>query len=261
VSLATEFSVAAHVWELGTSEEGWHEVKMKRPHPCIAPQPGCEAHRQQERRSLYLRKMKGLYFKCLSQNHKVASCRDPTKCWCCRRFGHTSTECIPSSSAQPSNLGDASTPPHIVRDDNALVDDNLLFGHSTTSTTYERMMDPMLLEARLMDQRRDTEGGSSTPLSTDSIPRVVNHHPSTKDIPTPMLLRSEAEQLIGHELINVLDDFKQLMVAPLPPHVQQFTSSVKKARMERLMDNRVSVPIRESKLNLVNQLSRWFMIY
>jgi hypothetical protein len=80
--------------------------------------------------------------------------------------------------------------------------------HNTTSTTYERMMDLILLEARLMDQRRDTEGGSSTPLSTDSNPCVVNHHPSMKDIPTPMLLKSKAEQLVGHELFKALGNSK-----------------------------------------------------
>jgi hypothetical protein len=104
--------------------------------------------------------------------------------------------------------GDASTSPHIVKDDCAMVDDSLLFGHSTTSITYERMMDPMLLESHLMAQRHDTEVGSSTPLSSNLNPRLVNHHPSTEDITTPMLLRSEAQQLVGHELIKALDDFK-----------------------------------------------------
>jgi hypothetical protein len=104
-----------------------------------------------------------------------------------------------------------------------MVDDIILFGHNTSSTTYERMMDPMLLEAGLMDLRRDTKGGSSTPLSTVSTLRVVNHHPSTEVITTPMLLRSEAEQRVRHELIKVLGDFKQLTVPPLSSHTQLIT--------------------------------------
>jgi hypothetical protein len=71
--------------------------------------------------------------------------------------------------------------------------------------------------------------------STGSILRVVNHHPSTYDIPTLVLFRSEAEQVVEHELIKSLSDFKQVMVAPSPPHTQQFTSSVKKSIVERLI--------------------------
>jgi hypothetical protein len=57
-------------------------------------------------------------------------------------------------------------PPHIARDVSVMVDNNLLFGHSILSTTYERMMDSMLFEALLMNQRHDMEGYSSTPPST-----------------------------------------------------------------------------------------------
>jgi hypothetical protein len=45
----------------------------------------------------------------------------------------------------------ASAPPHIARDVGAMVDDRLIFEQSTMSTTYERMMDPMLLEVLLMN--------------------------------------------------------------------------------------------------------------
>jgi hypothetical protein len=36
-----------------------------------------------------------------------------------------------------------------------------------------------------------------------------------------MLLRSEAEQLVGQELIKPLSDFKKLEAAPLTPQTQQ----------------------------------------
>jgi hypothetical protein len=144
------------------------------------PQLDSEAHRQQERRSLYLRKMKGLCFNCLGRNHKIASCCDPTRCWRCR----------PSSFMQPPNnrlclnLRDVLAPPRNARDVGAMVDDSLLFGYSTSSTTYERRFNPMLLKALLMNQRRGIEGGSSTPPSTDLTLQVTRHHTSTGDILT-----------------------------------------------------------------------------
>jgi hypothetical protein len=49
-------------------------------------------------------------------------------------------------------------PPHIARNVGVMVDDNLRFGHSTPSTTYERMKDLMLLEAHLMNQRHEHGG-------------------------------------------------------------------------------------------------------
>jgi hypothetical protein len=163
---------------------------------------------------LYLRKMKGQCINCLARDHNVASCRDPTRCWHCRRFGHTSRECLSSNSVQLLNSrpylipGAASSPPHIARDVDAMVDDSLLIEHSTPSTTYERMMDLMLLEAHLMNQRPDMEGDSSIPPLANLTPHVINHHHSTEDILTPALSRSEAEQLVGHELIKALRDFK-----------------------------------------------------
>jgi hypothetical protein len=51
--------------------------------------------------------------------------------------------------------------------------------------------------------------GSFTPLASTKSLCVVDHLPLTKDI-----RRSEAEQLIGYELIKVLSNFKQLMVVP-----------------------------------------------
>jgi hypothetical protein len=135
-------------------------------------------------------------------------------------------------------MRDASTPPHIPRDVSVIVDNSLLFEHSTPSTTYEKRFDPMLLEALLMNQRCDIEGGSSTPPSTDLTPQVVRHHPSTEDTLTPMLLRSESEQLVGQEFIKALSDFKQLTVTPLSLQTQQFTSSVKKSIVECPVETR-----------------------
>jgi hypothetical protein len=37
--------------------------------------------------------VEGLCFNCLSSSHRVDSCKTPTKCWRCRRSGHTSFSC------------------------------------------------------------------------------------------------------------------------------------------------------------------------
>jgi hypothetical protein len=83
-----------------------------------------------------------------------------------------------------------------------MVDDTLLSMHSPPETSSERSMDPMLLEALLIIQRPDKVGSTSTP------PCVVNLHTPTRVIHSSMLLRSEAEKLIGQELIKAL--IKQL---------------------------------------------------
>jgi hypothetical protein len=45
----------------------------------------------------------------------------------------------------------------------------------------------------------------------------VGHLPPIEDIQTPMIFRSEMAQLCGHELIKVLSNFKQSIVASLSP--------------------------------------------
>lgn len=75
----------------------------------------------------------------------------------------------------------------------------------------------MLLET-LMNQRNDTGDSSSTPqLSTATTMLDVNHDLATKEAHTPLVLRSEAEQLVGQQLIKALSNFKHLLVPPLPP--------------------------------------------
>jgi hypothetical protein len=61
-------------------------------------------------------------------------------------------------------------PPYIMRYTDTMVDDIM---SSPSPTTCERMDDPMLLEALLMSQMLDTEGGASTTQC------VVSHHPPT----------------------------------------------------------------------------------
>jgi hypothetical protein len=50
--------------------------------------------------------------------------------------------------------------------------------------------------------------GSFTPLAPAKSLCVVDHLPPTKDIHTPMMSRSETEQLIEYELIKTLSNFK-----------------------------------------------------
>jgi hypothetical protein len=65
----------------------------------------------------------------------------------------------------------------------------------------------MSLEASFMSSRLDAKGGTSTQCILSCIPPFEEIH-------SPLLLRSEAEQLVGHELIKALSDF---LVAPLSP--------------------------------------------
>jgi hypothetical protein len=65
VPLTAEVSAPSHVQKPRISEEGWQVVNTKCPRLSKVPQLESEAHRLQERRSLYLRKMKGLCFNCL----------------------------------------------------------------------------------------------------------------------------------------------------------------------------------------------------
>jgi hypothetical protein len=47
-----------------------------------------------------------------------------------------------------------------------------------------------------MNQRHDTKGSASMPL------HAVSLHPSTEETHSPVLLKSETEQLDAHELIK-----------------------------------------------------------
>jgi hypothetical protein len=102
-----------------------------------------------------------------------------------------------------------------------MVDDILPLMCSPPSTFDERRMDPMLFEAFLIGHRPGTKEGTSTPSC------VGNRHPSTKEIHSPLLLRSEAEQLVDEELIKALSDFKQQAVAPSSPQTQHHNPVVK----------------------------------
>jgi hypothetical protein len=66
----------------------------------------------------------------------------------------------------------------------------------------------------------------------------ASHHPFTEDISTPKLLISEEDQWVRQELIETLNDFKQLIIAHLSPRIQQFTSYVKKSSVGHSVDTR-----------------------
>jgi hypothetical protein len=63
-----------------------------------------------------------------------------------------------------------------------------------------------------MKQRSNAGGGGgSSPPSLTATPQcLVIHHLPPEEIQTPELLRSEAEQLVGQELIKALANFKQM---------------------------------------------------
>jgi hypothetical protein len=135
----------------------------------------------------------------------IASCRDPTPIDCSYRQ--------PPNTCHNRSSEGAPTPPHIEIDANGSVNDILLHLCSPPPASSERVMDPMLFEALLIGQRSDTERGTSTPSCNAS------QDSSAGEIHSPILLRSEAEQLVGQELIKALSDFKQLETAPSTPQI------------------------------------------
>jgi hypothetical protein len=80
---------------------------------------------------------------------------------------------------------------------------------------HERLSGLMLLEVLLMNQMSNAEESSS--LSTATLQHTINNHLLTEKIETSVFLRSEAEQLVRHELIKNLGNFKQMVAAPLSP--------------------------------------------
>jgi hypothetical protein len=87
----------------------------------------------------------------------------------------------------------------------------------------------MLLEVSFMSQRLEVEGGISIQCTVSCIPPIEEIH-------SPVLFKSEVEQLVGQELIKALSDFKQLVVAPLSPQAHQLSSSEKDSNVEHLVD-------------------------
>jgi hypothetical protein len=85
-----------------------------------------------------------------------------------------------------------------VRDVDGMVNDIIPLMCSPPLTFAERMMDPMLIDALLIGQRPGIEGDTST------FPCPASRHSSTEEIHSPVLLRSEVEQLVRQELIKAL---------------------------------------------------------
>jgi hypothetical protein len=103
------------------------------------------------------------------------------------------------------------------------------------------MEDRMLLEASFMTPRLDAKGGTSTQCTVSCIPPFEEIH-------SPLLLKSEAEQLVGQELIKALSDFKHLLVAPLSPQAHQLSSFEKDSNVEHLVNTQSISSQRKTKL-------------
>jgi hypothetical protein len=81
----------------------------------------------------------------------------------------------------------------------------------------------MLLEAVLVTQHKSMSielPSPVTPLHANSTQTL-----GQQEDQTPLMVRSEAEQLVGQQLIKALSNFKHDMVYPLSPHILQNTSS------------------------------------
>jgi hypothetical protein len=72
----------------------WQQVKRKywwrkhrSPHHHSA-HPSCRSPS-----ALFLEKTRGRCFNCLARDHRKISCRDPPRCWLCKKSGHLSSHC------------------------------------------------------------------------------------------------------------------------------------------------------------------------
>jgi hypothetical protein len=88
----------------------------------------------------------------------------------------------------------------------------------------------MLIEALLIGQRLDTQGGTSTSSC------AASRHPSAEEIHSTMLLRSKVKQLVRQELIKALSDFKQWVTTPSSSQTQQPKPLVKVSDVQRSVD-------------------------
>lgn len=75
-------------------EDKWSEVKPRfwwRKQQSFNPPNNQKP--MHSRKQLFLKHVVGKCFRCLSSNHKVATYREPLRCWMCRGFGHISSSC------------------------------------------------------------------------------------------------------------------------------------------------------------------------
>lgn len=61
----------------------------------------------------YKKWLAGRCYRCLAKSHQVAQCREPLRCWCCKRNGHTVRRC----PEEHNTTNQPPSPPHIA--DNA----------------------------------------------------------------------------------------------------------------------------------------------
>jgi hypothetical protein len=203
------------------------------------------------RGAIYLSKVQGKCFNCLASDHHVAQCHNTTKCWVCQRSGHISYGCPSRRSVSctsrhripPSSNPTSPSPSHNLADVSLL---DLLLGAMTPPPIQllEPAEDPMRLEAELAcchvlqaksgqdkvvlndhssfdvmaAKRQDAPVPSlieSVKLEDRDIQLSEVAQETFEDIQTPLMIRSEAEQSIGHHLIKALGIFNQNVVAPL----------------------------------------------
>ncbi|GJN34626.1 hypothetical protein PR202_gb23306 [Eleusine coracana subsp. coracana] len=136
-------------------------------------QSGSVDQQHEKWRSRYLRRMKGLCFNCLAQDHKVASCYSLKRCWQCYHYGHISTVCPSRRVERP------------------------------TSHSVEGASAPLLSSAHLIMRMYGVGEGSSMPQAATLTPvannlsveeRMKLSHPIVDDVHTPLIDRERAEE-------------------------------------------------------------------
>lgn len=108
----------------------------------------------------YKRWLAGRCYRCLAKSHRVAQCRDPVRCWGCRRNGHTLRSCPHDATAGRSNTAGHQPPPSI--------HDRLSFSPLPTTTQAP---------TPLPDERGEPQPENIAMEEADYVPGLPEHRP------------------------------------------------------------------------------------
>ncbi|GJM98143.1 hypothetical protein PR202_ga15124 [Eleusine coracana subsp. coracana] len=101
----------------------------------------------------YKRWLVGRCYRCLAKNHQVSQCRDPVRCWDCRRNGHTARHCptplllhhnAETTTANPPSIHDRLTFPPLAHPQRQAVHSRLAWPSTPGAETGARQPEQRL---------------------------------------------------------------------------------------------------------------------
>jgi hypothetical protein len=225
----------------------------------------------------YLTAMKGRCLNCLSSSHKRVDYCLPTCCFNCHGLRHhlqdykrprkssTALRDSEASHGTLSSLGDRGTSSALESapsEASSFLEPDHIFSRSSVCF-ISRSWDPMVAEAALgasagvsfLSCQEEVVGMveqlAYPPLAAMS-PDLSSLLPSVEDMQTPMVFRSEEEQLVGHKLFKALRNFKLSTVPSLSPSSHHESPSNNEANVVLPKGLRVVTHEGKLKSNLEN---------